>query len=251
MYRCVRLFGPAKGLREPRTVTRVWDSGQSATRVVYIERDATLRGFVLRTLAQQPEIEIVAAFASVAEVLAVEDLRADVLLLDADLGPMEVSGIELGLELRARIPRLGVVLFTQVCVPDLTALLPVNEQRGWSIVRKAVEMDGALLAQTLASTARGLNVVDPAVTRPAADHPSRALTVRQRRILALAAQGLDGKSIAAELGLAAITVRQELSRAYDVLVPDAREGIDLRTLAVVRYLRSTAIASDAAVSLTG
>ena len=210
----------------------------ATTRVAYIERDAALRGFLARTLAEQPQIELTVILGSVAEALAADLTRIDAVLLDLDLGPMEVSGIELGIALRERVPRLGIVLFTQAPVPDLSRVLPEGDQRGWSVVRKALEVDGALLAEALASTARGLNVIDPMIRRVVEDPGTGAsLTSRQRRIMALAAQGLDGKSIAVELGLAAVTVRQELSRVYSVLVPDAREGIDLRTLAVVRYLR--------------
>lgn len=209
----------------------------ATTRVAYIERDAALRGFLARTLAEQPQVELTVILGSVAEALAADLTRVDAVLLDLDLGLMEVSGIELGLALRARVPSLGVVLFTQAAVPDLARVLPEGDQRGWSVVGKTAEVDGALLAQTLASTARGLNVIDPGMRITAEIQGGASLTPRQRRIMALAAQGLDGKSIADELGLAAVTVRQELSRVYSVLVPDAREGIDLRTLAVVRYLR--------------
>ena len=220
----------------------------STTRVAYLERDAALRGFVTRTLEQQPRVEISVTLNSVAEALAADLTRVDAVLLDLDLGPMEVSGIELGIALRERVPSLGVVLFTQTPVPDLTRVLPEGDQRGWSVVGKTVEVDGALLAEALASTARGLNIIDPMVRR-VVDGPGSgaSLTPRQRRIMALAAQGLDGKSIAVELGLAAVTVRQELSRVYSLLVPDARQGIDLRTLAVVRYLRG----GGSTVAVTG
>ena len=55
--------------------------------------------------------------------------------------------------------------------------------------------------------------------------------------MSLAANGLDGNSIARELSLAPITIRQELSRAYAVLIPNPEDGTDLRTSAVLRYLR--------------
>lgn len=215
----------------------------ATTRVAYLERDAALRGLLAGVLSAQPMLELVGAYESPLALLTADLHLADVVMLDADLGPMEVSGIELGLALRERQPRLGVVLFTEAAVPDLAQVLPAERQRGWSIVRKGTEVDGAYLAGALVSSARGLNVVDPAVTQcaPSVLSDRDALTPRQRRIMALAAQGLDGKSIAVDLGLAAVTVRQELSRVYSVLVPDAREGIDLRTLAVVRYLRATAV----------
>jgi DNA-binding NarL/FixJ family response regulator len=65
------------------------------------------------------------------------------------------------------------------------------------------------------------------------------LTSRQRDIMALVAEGLDAPTVAKRLDLTHGVVRQELSRAYQVLVPDPPEGADLRTLAVLRYVRET------------
>ena len=210
------------------------------TRVAYLERDVALRGFMGRTLLEQPGIEVVTTAATPAALIDTDLSHVDVALFDLDLGPAQVSGIELGVTLRARTPDLGIVLLTEAAVPDLAQCLPPSHQRGWSVVAKGVEIDGPLLAQTLASTARGLNVIDPASAR-ASDQsaPHAHLSARQRRIMTLAAQGLDGKAIAATVGLAAVTVRQELSRAYDVLVPGPRDGIDLRTTAVLRFLQAS------------
>ncbi len=55
-----------------------------------------------------------------------------------------------------------------------------------------------------------------------------AFTPRERELLALVAQGLDNLQIAARLGLADKTVRNQLSRLYQ------RLGVDGRTHAVVR-----------------
>ena len=210
------------------------------TRVAYLERDIALRGFVARLLLEQPGLELSDVVATPAELLDADLRQVDVVLFDLDLGPAQVSGLELGLALRARFADLGIVLFTADPVPDLSTSLPPAQQRGWSVVAKGIDVDGVLLAETLASTARGLNVIDPALPRgfgSSADHAQ--LTARQRRIMTLASQGMDGRAIAASVGLAAVTVRQELSRAYDVLVPDARDGVDLRTLAVLRFLRGS------------
>ena len=69
--------------------------------------------------------------------------------------------------------------------------------------------------------------------------PVEALSARQREIMSLAAAGRDANAIAAELHLAPGSVRQELSKAYAVLVPEPTPGTDLRTSAVLAYLRAT------------
>jgi hypothetical protein len=57
--------------------------------------------------------------------------------------------------------------------------------------------------------------------------------------MALASAGYDARAIAERLHLAHVSVRRELSRAYKVLVPDAEPGMDLRTGAVLEYMRIT------------
>ena len=63
------------------------------------------------------------------------------------------------------------------------------------------------------------------------------LSPRQREVIALAAAGYDAVGIADRLHLAHVSVRRELSMAYRVLVPDPQPGTDLRTAAVLEYLR--------------
>jgi DNA-binding NarL/FixJ family response regulator len=62
------------------------------------------------------------------------------------------------------------------------------------------------------------------------------LSTRQRQIMSLAATGIDANLIAERIGLAAVTVRKELSECYKILVPDASPGTDLRTAAVVAWI---------------
>lgn len=211
------------------------------TRVLYVENDPALLGVVSTILRSREDLELVAAVTSADAALDVPDLmRVDVALLDVALGPSSRTGVELGISLRERFPDMGVVLFSQHVVPDFLDTLPEDYRWGWSFLEKRSDLDFDLLAEVLRSTARGLNVVDPNVARArarATGSPIEALSPRQREILALAATGLDAPAIAQQLGLAAVTVRQDLSRAYAVLVPDPRPGTDLRTSAVLRYLR--------------
>ena len=214
-----------------------------ATRVLYVENDPALRGVIGSILGARDDLELIGTFSSSREVLASEEAsRADVALLDLALGEDSLNGTELGLVLRERNPNMGVVIFTQHVVPDFASSLPKSMQWGWSFIEKRGDLDFDWLADVLRSTARGLNIVDPAVERAraeASDNPVAKLTARQREILALASTGIDATAIADQLGLAAASVRQELSRAYAVLVPDPSPGTDLRTSAVLRYLRET------------
>jgi hypothetical protein len=64
--------------------------------------------------------------------------------------------------------------------------------------------------------------------------------------MALAASGYDAVGIAERLHLAHVSVRRELSLAYRVLVPEPQPGTDLRTGAVLEYLRLMPAAGEPA-----
>lgn len=213
------------------------------TRVLYVENDPALRGILMRLLSEWPEIEVVAAVGSAEEALAEPQAqRADVALLDLALGPESLTGTELGLVLRSANPNIGIVILSQHLIPDFVLSLPESQRMGWSFLEKRGDLDVESLVDVLRSTARGLNVVDPrvAATRATAQGSEvDRLSPRQREIMSLVATGMDATAVSAQLGLASTTVRQELSKAYGVLVPDPRPGTDLRTTAVLRYLRAT------------
>ncbi len=212
------------------------------TRVLYVEDDPALRGIITGLLSAEPELEVVVSVGSAPEALAAPVRTCDVALLDLALGPESMTGTELGLVLREVNSNLGIVIFSQHVIPDFLGSLSENMRWGWSFIEKRGDIDATFLTDVLRATARGLNVVDPNMQRArdqAGPSPIDRLSARQREILALAATGLDATGIAEQLNLAAITVRQDLSKSYSILVPDPTPGTDLRTTAVLRYLRET------------
>lgn len=217
---------------------------QSAPRsVLYVEDDPTLRGILTDLMRTAPEIAVVASVGTSTEALDIaREQRVDVALLDLALGDGELTGIELGIRIRELRPDTGIVILSQHVVPDFISQLPDRYREGWSFIAKRADLRLPRLVETLLATSRGLNVVDPevlAARRQTQGDPVEALTPRQREIMALAAAGRDATAIASELSLAPGTIRQELSKAYAVLVPDPTPGTDLRTSAVLAYLRAT------------
>lgn len=211
--------------------------------VLYVEDDPTLRGILTDMLSGSSELQVVGAVGTSAEALTIaRDRRVDVALLDLALGEGELTGIELGIRIRELRPDTGIVLLSQHVVPDFIDHLPDRYREGWSFIAKRSDLRLARLTEILLATSRGLNIVDPeilAARKTAVEDPVSRLTARQREIMALAAAGRDATAIASELSLTAGTVRQELSKAYAVLVPDPTPGTDLRTSAVLAYLRAT------------
>lgn len=218
------------------------------TRVMYVENDPTLRGIIARSLEASAEIELVSSYASSNEALEDPDLlKIDVALLDLALGADSLNGTELGIAIRTKNPNAGIVIFTQHMVPDFLAQLPEEFQWGWSCIEKRADLENQYLVDVLRATARGLNVVDPKmqIARATVEtSPIDRLSVRQREVMALAATGLDAPAIAESLSIAAVTVRQDLSKAYAILIPNPKPGTDLRTSAVLKYLKETRLYTD-------
>lgn len=211
--------------------------------VLYVEDDPTLRGILTQLLQTSPDLTVIGSVGTPAEALDIaREQRVDVALLDLALGDGEITGIDLGIRIRELRPDAGIVLMSQHIVPDFIDQLPERYREGWSFIAKRADIKLARLTETLIATARGLNVVDAeilAARKQTAGNPVESLTPRQREIMALAAAGRDASAISADLDIAAGTVRQELSKAYAVLVPDPAPGTDLRTSAVLAYLRAT------------
>jgi DNA-binding NarL/FixJ family response regulator len=210
-----------------------------ATRVIYVENDPALRGIMTSMLSSSPDLEVMWSAGSPSEALALAPTApADVALLDLALGTNEMNGIDLGLALRQLNPDLGIVIHSQYPLDVTIERVPVDARMGWSTVQKSGQMDLAELVAVLKSTAKGLSRREPDDVSGAHDAAGlRGLSERQRSIMALSAVGYSPQQVADRLGLSYDVVRQDLVRAYKVLVPDDSAGDDRRTLAVLSYSR--------------
>ena len=217
-----------------------------ALRVLYVEDDPMLRDMVATQLRADGRIDSVEAFGSAREAIDGATLDVDVALIDLALGQGQPSGIEVGLALRATRRGLPIVIFSQYRVPNVDDAVPPREREGWSFVQKSSDVGIAELVEVLEAAVGGIEHVTTAVSaQPAAEVLAR-LTPRQREVMALAASGYDAVGIAERLHLAHVSIRRELSLAYRVLVPEPQPGTDLRTAAVLEYLRLMPAADERA-----
>ena len=212
------------------------------TRVLYVEDDPSLLGIMSQMLGAGHGLEIMASVSTSKEALEFAAInRLDVALLDVALGQESATGIELAFSLRRVQPNIGIVLFSQHATTRLVAHLKEQKLESWSIVQKRADVNIAKLAEIVKLTAQGHSVLetetDERNERPASVVNSFA--PRQREIMVHLASGADANFIAESLGLSPVTIRQELSKLYKLLVPSPAPGTDLRTSAVVRYLRET------------
>lgn len=216
-------------------------------RVLYVENDEALLGLLGQSISLHPKIEqLVAARNSDEALKFAESTRFDGALLDVSLGPTSLTGVELALELRAKNEHLGIVLLSQHISAGYLSSLPDQFGYGWSAIQKSATLSFNYLVDVLELTAKGKTVADPNTligVEETTNHSAK-LTKRQHQVIALAATGLDATEIAKHLNLAAVSVRQELSKCYKVLIPNPKPGTDLRTAAVLKYLRDTRAGLD-------
>jgi len=214
-----------------------------STRVMYVENDHALRQFLHQSLSKHSEIEIIGSFAGSDEALDRALVRkADVALIDFGLETNGLNGIELGIALRTINEYIGIVIYSQYKVLKMFKRVPPSMRNGWSFFEKSGEMSTDDYVKIIKETAVSKGNweefaslaeenVDPDMNR------YYDLSSRQRSIIALMAQGVSVQEIGTRLDLSYAYVRKELSRAYSVLLPDAQEGEDFKTLAILKYLQ--------------
>lgn len=211
-------------------------------RLFIAESDPALRGILKSALTGMSGIRVVGESSEAPAVLEFEPNAVDVVLVDLDAASAGLSSSDLAIELKRRRPELGIVMLVEHEFSDPLPLVSHEARLGWAFLAKAGDFDVERLGRAIIACSWGLNIHDPGLAQVAGSDIESALDVlteRQLQIIDLAATGLDAGSIAEQLDLRPVAVRQELSRVYAILVPDPKPGTDLRTLAVLRYLRLT------------
>jgi len=214
-----------------------------STRVMYVENDQALRQFLYQSLAKHQDVEIIGSFAGSDEALDRALVRkADVALIDFGLETNGLNGIELGIALRTINEYIGIVIYSQYKVHKMFKRVPPSMRNGWSFFEKSGEMSTDDYVKIIKETAvsKGNWEEFASLAEDNADPDMNRyydLSSRQRSIIALMAQGVSVQEIGTRLDLSYAYVRKELSRAYSVLLPDAQEGEDFKTLAILKYLQ--------------
>ena len=218
-------------------------------RVLYVEDDPVLRDLFATKLTQLGMVRTVIPCATARDALnAIAGSEVDVALLDLNLGEGQINGIDLALALRAVITTLPIVIFSQHAVPRVENVVPQKERHAWSFIQKRGKLDIGQFVEVIELTLAGGVQFGDADSTPLLETTTLGrLSPRQRQVIALAAAGYDAKAIAERLHLAHVSVRRELSQAYRVLVPDPEPGTDLRTVAVLEYMRLSSSSATAQI----
>ena len=212
------------------------------TRLLYVENDPALRRILGEILARSPEIELVGTVSNSHEAMN-EALvkKADVALIDFSLDQNGLNGIELGVALRSLNEYIGICIYSQFSVQQMVNRVPASMREAWSFFDKSAEMKLGDYLKIIKDTAAGKGNWSEVLKNQNIEKESESsiffsLTPRQRSILTLSTQGNSPQEIAKQLGISYSYVRKELSRAYAILLPEADQGSDLKTAAVLKYM---------------
>ena len=225
-------------------MTRSAEPGAPALRVVIGEDDVLLREGIARIVSGFGH-EVVAQAGTADEVLATTlAYRPDVLVTDIRMPPRcEDDGLRAAIEVRRRDERVGVLILSQYCEPELAAQLIGEHPGGVGYLLKERVGDVATFAGALTQVAGGGSVLDAEVVgglvrrRTVADELD-VLTSRERDVLAAMAEGRSNIGIATTLHVSEASVEKHVTAILRKLDIRATTDEHRRVQAVLTYLRS-------------
>jgi two-component system, NarL family, response regulator DevR len=205
--------------------------------VFLLDDHEIVRRGVRELLEADGDIEVVGEAPTAELALArIPPTHPDVALLDVRLP--DGDGVEVCREIRSRHPEIACVMLTSYSDDD--ALLHAVMAGASGYLLKQIR--GTDIVDAVRRAAAGESLLDPVVTgrlldqfrTPSADDERLArLTVQERRILMLIADGLTNRQIAGEVHLAEKTVKNYVSNVLSKL------GMERRTQAAVFAARLT------------
>ena len=188
-------------------------------RIMLIDDHALFRESLVRLLEAEPDFEVVAHCATVAEARRLLDRTAvDVILLDYDLG--EEFGIDLLQELRTQESRSRILMVT-AGMRDSVTLTALNSGVAGIIFKHS---GPGQLIEAIHRVAKGELWLDTGVMRPLIAGPGekpesaqgvRSLTDRQRTVLRSILDGLTNKEIASQLQVSETSIKASIQELFD------------------------------------
>jgi len=214
-------------------------------RVVLGEDDVLLREGLARLL-DDAGFEI-AARAGDAEAFLRRALahRADLAIVDVKMPPgLTDDGLRAAIELRRRMPEMGVVVLSQYCEEGLAIQLIGDRPDGvgYLLKERVGDVDGFI--DSVKRVAEGGSVLDPEVValmlgRRAADGPLTSLTPRELEVLGAMAEGKSNQGIADALFVTSPAVEKHVTNIFHKLGLGPTASEHRRVHAVLTYLRSS------------
>ncbi|MFK3984860.1 response regulator [Micromonospora sp. NPDC050397] len=217
--------------------------GAATTRVVLAEDGVLLREGLVGLLDRFGFQVAAAVGDGEALVAAVAEHDPDLVVTDVRMPPAFTDeGIRAAVRLRRARPDLAVVVLSQYVRPGYAAeLLDSGHGRRVGYLLKDRVVDVAEFVDALRRVVAGGTVVDPEVVRQLLRRhrdPLARLSVREREVLALIAEGRSNASIARTLVVSEAAVGKHVGNILAKLdLPPTEDG-NRRVLAVLAYLGS-------------
>jgi DNA-binding NarL/FixJ family response regulator len=211
-------------------------------RIVIAEDNVLLReGLVL--LLTTDGHEVVAVVDNGPDVVpALLEHRPDAAVLDVRLPPgFRDEGLRAAIRAREQIPGLPVLVLSQYVEETYAAELLAGGAQGVGYLLKDRVGRVEEFLDALGRVAAGGTALDPEVVSQlmtSRHHPLRALTPREREVLALMAQGFDNSTIATTLVITERSVSKHIGAILQKLDLPPSDSGHRRVLAVLAYLNS-------------
>ena len=210
---------------------------------VVIADDSVLWREGLARLLAEAQVEVVALVGDgPALEAAVVEHQPDVALIDIRMPPTWThEGAEAAGRLQERWPDMGRLLLSQTLESRHAAALARAHPHGCGYLLKDHVLDVATLVEALTSVSTGGTVLDPDVVsallgRQDAHDRLAELSLREREVLGLVAQGRSNGAIARELHLTPKTVESHIASILTKLDLQQEPDDHRRVLAVLAWL---------------
>ena len=213
-------------------------------RVVVADDVMLTREGITRLLADA-DVDVVGEAGDAASLLrAVRMTQPDAAVVDIRMPPTHTDeGLVAAQQIRAEHPDTGVLILSQYVEPHYAMRLIEEHPERIGYLLKERVFDVANLIDALRRLADGETVVDPTIiaclfARKRLAGPLDQLTEREREVLALVAEGLSNRAIAARLFVTERTIEAHVKQIFLKLGLDTDPDSHRRVLAVLAYLRS-------------
>jgi len=214
------------------------------TRVVVAEDSVLLREGIVRLL-EEAGCEVVGQAGDADELVRkVWAHKPDVAVVDVRMPPtLTDDGLRAALEIRRRLPDIGVLVLSQYVAEDLAAELLGDNAKGTGYLLKDRVADVETFLDAFARVADGGSALDPEVVaamlgRRRRDDPLADLTPREHEVLALMAEGRSNRAIAERLVVTERAVENHVTGIFGKLNLSPAPEDHRRVLAVLTFVRS-------------
>ena len=213
-------------------------------RVVVADDSLLTREGIVRLL-RDAGIEVVAEAGDAEALLGhVRSARPDVAIVDIRMPPTHTDeGLVAVRTIRTEYPDVGALLLSQYVEPSYAMRLIEDQPDCVGYLLKDRVQDIAVVVDALRRITDGETVIDPTIVsrlvgRRRRNDPLARLTDREREVLALIAEGMSNKAIAARLYVTERTVEAHVTQIFRKLELPGSADQHRRVLAVLAFLRA-------------